>query len=312
MSVLDTMKNFGSTTLVKFQKVSPQVMTVAGGVAVVAGVVLACRATLKIDDILDRHSETIKKIQEGKALANGDTIVYSEEDYKKDLAITYTRTAVDLVKRYAPAALTVFAGIGLMAGGNYILGNRLAAVTAAYTVCKDEFDSYRDRVKKQFGEAVERDIRDNLRIDEVTETVTDENGEEKEVSTSIEHRDDSYYVRFFDKSSTHWSNSTYENACFLKCKWNECQYLLHSRGYLFLREVFEMLDIQKLDDSDNHKRKSNPDISSIVGWVTTKDGSTMNMVDFGIENFDEIAKIVPNGEGIRLEFNVDGVIYDRI
>ncbi len=52
---------------------------------------------------------------------------------------------------------------------------------------------------------------------------------------------------------------------------------------------------------------------AVVGWVVSKTGD--NFVDFGIFNGDnsEARAFVNGREGsILLDFNVDGVIYDKI
>lgn len=52
---------------------------------------------------------------------------------------------------------------------------------------------------------------------------------------------------------------------------------------------------------------------SVVGWVISKDGD--NFVDFGIYDYSsEKARDFVNGyeRSILLDFNVDGVIYDKI
>jgi hypothetical protein len=54
---------------------------------------------------------------------------------------------------------------------------------------------------------------------------------------------------------------------------------------------------------------------SVVGWVITKEGTGDNFIDFGVFDGDNPrARDFVNGrEGsILLDFNVDGVIYDKI
>jgi hypothetical protein len=54
---------------------------------------------------------------------------------------------------------------------------------------------------------------------------------------------------------------------------------------------------------------------AVVGWLFTEDGSTDNYVDFGIfEGKTQVMRSFVNGtEGaILLDFNVDGVIFDKI
>ena len=54
---------------------------------------------------------------------------------------------------------------------------------------------------------------------------------------------------------------------------------------------------------------------AVVGWILTPNGETDNFINFGVFDGDtQVARDFVNGfEGsILLDFNVDGVIYDRI
>ena len=76
-----------------------------------------------------------------------------------------------------------------------------------------------------------------------------------------------------------------------------------SRGHVFLNEVYDMVGMARSK------------AGAIVGWIWTEDGSTDNFIDFGIfEKDSQVIRDFVNGlEGaILLDFNVDGVIYDKI
>jgi hypothetical protein len=54
---------------------------------------------------------------------------------------------------------------------------------------------------------------------------------------------------------------------------------------------------------------------AVVGWILSKNGETDNYIDFGVfDGKTQSARDFVNGfEGsILLDFNVDGVIYDKI
>ncbi|MBQ1412288.1 MAG: hypothetical protein IIY93_03760, partial [Clostridia bacterium] len=48
----------------KLRKASPEILIVAGVVGTAAGIVMACKATLKVNDILDDTKEQLDKIHE--------------------------------------------------------------------------------------------------------------------------------------------------------------------------------------------------------------------------------------------------------
>ena len=49
----------------KFKKHSPEILVVVGVVGIVSSTVMACKATTKVNDIIDEAKETIDKIHDG-------------------------------------------------------------------------------------------------------------------------------------------------------------------------------------------------------------------------------------------------------
>ena len=164
----------------KFKKHSPEILTGAGIVCVVASTVMACKATTKLSTILDETKEQANQIH-GYVEKNGYSEKYSENDEKKDLAIVYTKSGVNIAKLYGPSVLVGVLGITSILAGNNILRKRNVALTAAYTAVDSSFKKYRERVVERFGEAVDRELKNNARKEEVEVVETDENGEEKVV-----------------------------------------------------------------------------------------------------------------------------------
>ena len=86
----------------KIKKYSPEILMVAGIVGTVTAAVTACKATLKVKDIMSEKEELQNDIH--KCLENPD-VDYTEEDGKKDLTTVYTQTGVKLIKLYAPSGI---------------------------------------------------------------------------------------------------------------------------------------------------------------------------------------------------------------
>ena len=74
------------------QKHSPEILAGVGVVGVVASTVMACKATMKLNDILEESKETRDKIREVESNPRYEE-QYSHEDAKKDLTINYTAAA---------------------------------------------------------------------------------------------------------------------------------------------------------------------------------------------------------------------------
>lgn len=167
----------------KVQKHSPEILMGAGIVGAVTSAVMACKATLKLDDVLAESKETVDKIHE--VSENPDMIAegkeYTEDDMKKDLTIVYAKAGLKVAKLYAPAIVLGGVSIAAIVSGHQILRKRNIALAAAYTAIDKGFKEYRGRVIDKFGEELDKELKYGIKAKEVEETVVDENGKEKKV-----------------------------------------------------------------------------------------------------------------------------------
>ena len=287
----------------KIKKHSPEILGVVG---VGATVVTACVATTKLSDILDETTDTIEKINE--TVANPDFAdKYSEEDATKDKVIVYTQTSVKIAKLYAPSVILGVASVGCFLTSHNILRKRNIALAAAYATVDKGFKEYRSRVVERFGEALDQELRFNVKAKEFEEVVINEKGEEEIVKKTVSVVDPntySDYARFFDEACPGWSKDPEYNLTFLKRQQNFANEKLQTNGFLFLNDVYEMIGIPKTK------------AGQIVGWIyDEKNPVGDNFVDFGIYDVNNEAKRdFVNGyeRSILLDFNVDGNIWDKM
>lgn len=283
--------------ILKVQKHSPTLLFGVGVVGFAATVVLACRATLKLEEILEEAQTDIEK---ARSLHQSNHPDYSETDYHKDLTLVYAKAAIKLSKVYGPAILTGIAAISSFTGSHLILNKRNVALTAAYAGLEKAFNEYRKKVVQELGEDRERELRYSAVEKKFIEK--DKSGKEVEkVEKVIDPNSISPYARFFDELSPSWSKNPEVNLMFLRCQQNYANDKLHAQGHLFLNEVYDMLGIERTG------------AGAVVGWVIGKDSD--NFVDFGIyDRNSDVKRMFVNGyePGILLDFNVDGVIYDKI
>lgn len=288
----------------KIKKHSPEILLVTGITGVVTSAVMACKATTKVDAIVEESKNTIDLIHEGMETGNIRGVEYTEEDGKKDLSIVYVRTGVKFAKLYGPSVLLGLTSIGCILASNNIIHKRNVALSAAYTAIDKSFKGYRSRVIERFGESMDRELRYNIKTQEVKETVVDEEtGKKKTVKSTVSVVDPnthSDYAKFFDEYCAGWTKDAEYNLMFLRQQQNYANELLKSRGHLFLNEVYDMLGIDRT-------RAGN-----IVGWVYDEEHPIGdNFVDFGIYVLDnEKSRDFVNGRerSILLDFNVDGDI----
>ena len=288
----------------QIKKHSPEILLVTGITGVVTSAVMACKATTKVDAIVEESKKSIDMIHEGMDAGNICDVEYTEEDGKKDLAIVYIQTAIKFAKLYGPSVLLGLTSIGCILASNNIIHKRNVALSAAYTAIDTSFKGYRSRVIERFGESMDRELRYNIKTQEVKETVVDEEtGKKKTVKSTVSVVDPntySDYARFFDEYCAGWTKDAEYNLMFLRQQQNYANELLKSRGHLFLNEVYDMLGIDRTK------------AGNIVGWIyDEKHPIGDNFVDFGIYVLDnEKARDFVNGRerSILLDFNVDGDI----
>lgn len=274
------------------QKASPELLFGVGIVGIVGSTVLACRATLKMESVLD---EAQHNLETARALEHPE---YSEKDRSRDISLIYFQSSVKVIRLYAPAIIVGGISIYALTSSHRILTKRNMALTAAYGALEKGFNEYRGRVIDKYGEEEDR----NLRYGSEVATITDGKNKKREI-VRVGTDDPSIYARFFDPVSPSWNKEPEYNMIFLKCQQNYANDLLRARGHVFLNEVYDMLGLPRSS------------AGAVVGWVLSKNGETDNFINFGVfDGREQVARDFVNGrEGaILLDFNVDGVIYDRI
>lgn len=291
----------------KFKKHSPEILVVAGVVGGVVSAVMACKATTKAGDIIEDTKSQLDIIHKGMEEGQIHNVEYTQKDGQKDLAIVYTQTAVKFIKLYGPSVALGTASIIAILAGHNITRKRNVALTAANATIMNSFKEYRSRLVERFGEELDRELKYNIKSEEVTETVTNEDGTETEVKRTINVVDPntiSDYARVYDDGNTGWSKSPELNLAFLKAQQNYFNDLLHTRGHVFLNEVYDALGFPRTQ------------AGQVVGWVYDEENPIGdNFIDFGIYDINDPAKVrFVNGQerSIILDFNVDGIVYDLI
>ena len=291
---------------IKVKKHSPEILAGVGVVGIVASGIMACKATLKLSDILDETEETLNKIKEVSEDEKYDE-KYSEEDAKKDTAIVYVQTGVKIVKLYLPALTLGACSIGCMLTSNNILRKRNAALGAAYMTVDKSFKEYRKRVVERFGEEVEHELRYDIKAKTFEKTEVDKKGKEKTVTEEVKISEldtVSDYARLFDECCAAWEKDPEYNLMFLKSQQAYANDKLKANGYLFLNEVYDMLGIPRSR------------AGQVVGWIYDPECPVGdNYVDFGLYDCsrEKVREFINGYErSILLDFNVDGVIWDLI
>ena len=294
----------------KFKKHSPEILVVTGAVGVVASAVLACKATMNLQSILDKKKANLEAIELLSTPDEQSTEAISKEEAKKAVIAVHAQTGLELAKLYGPSVVLGAASLGCIFASHGILNKRNLAWAAAYASLDNNFKNYRQRLVDRLGEELDRELDKGIKIEEVEEEIIDEKGKKKKVKKRVEVRDPearSDYARCFDETCFAWTKSAEDNKHFLLIQQNVANERLQRQGFLFLNDVYEMLGFQKTGPGQ------------IVGWLyRPEDPNHMgdNYVSFGI--FDRIdseaTRRFVNGyeRSIWIDPNIDGPIVNDI
>lgn len=289
---------------------SPEILVIGGSVGVIAGTVMACKASTKVGAVVDDAKGKINAINEyAKKPAVIEAGEYTETDRKRDVTIMYARTGLELTKLYAPAVFVEAISLGCILKSHNIVRKRNMVLAAAYATVDKSFKEYRGRVIERFGQELDKELKYNIKSKEVEEIVVDENGNEQVVKKTVKVVGSplySEYSFFFDETCAGWTKNAEANKTFLIQVQNWANEKLQTRGHLFLNEVLDMLGADRTQAGNE------------VGWRYDKNGIECgdNYVDLrifdqcGVERYDERKRAFANGQerSILLDPNVDGPI----
>lgn len=317
--LMNTVTRAASKYGYKLKKVSPTIMIVGAAVGGVAATVLACKATIKAQDILAEHNAAVETIHTAKeqiekgeiTLSEGET--YTEKDFKNDITATYVQTGLKLAKVYAPAVTLGMASLGCMFGSHHIMSKRNATLTAAYIALDKAFEEYKGRVTDRFGNRVQEELEHNVKAVEIENKKTNEQGVEETIKeykdVAMQHT--SPYTCIFDETVDTWQPDNMLNRNYLFLMEQAANKRLRTQGHLFLNDVLSSIGTHggvtlKIPEGQ------------IVGWIyDPNDPTRQNHVDFGVTSYvkgdEALNSFIDGGErSVMLRFNCDGPIIDKI
>lgn len=286
----------------KIKKHSPEICIIVGIVGTVASAVVACKATTKVNKIIEETKTNVEKVH--TATEKGVTEAgenYSEEDSKKDLTIIYIQTGVKFVKLYAPAVIMGLLSITSILASNNILRKRSIALSAAYATIDTSFKEYRKRVVERFGEQVDTELRYNIKAKAIDCVEVDpETGEKKTIQKTAIVADSnlsSDYAFYFDSKSKDYDKNIDYNRTFLNAQEKFANDKLSINGFIFLNEILDDIGMPRIP------------AGQIVGWTSKgPDG----YVSFRIK---EVERDTGNGyteNVLVIDPNVEGNILDKM
>lgn len=292
---MGAISKFAVTALHHTKNHAPTILTVAGITGGVVAAVLGAKAALKTDQVLIHHETAMETSKELEAEGAYET----NEDKIKHRAFIYVTTIKGLAVLYWPALTVGAVSAASILWGHGIMKGRNAALVTAYATLDRSFAAYRDKVRQSFPDSeFDRELASGISIKEDEET--------KEKTVVHNQGSAGIYTRLFDKSSRSWEGDRDYNMYFLKAQESIFQNQLASHGHVFLNDVLSALGFPHTPEG------------AIAGWIYDSEVGD-GYIDFGLDKLrmdalptPELQAFMRGEAAIPLEFNVDGVIYDRI
>lgn len=287
-------------------KHSPAMLSVIGGVGVAATAVLASQETLRVKEVVEPHVENLELIS---ATLEDESKQYSDQDALHDRTVIYTRLGRDLLKLYAPALIVGVLTVASIAASHRISAKRIAGLTAAYGALDQSYRRYRGRVEQALGEEGMKELDTKIR-EQAKKDIAERRKPDADISEIGDSIFDiagaSQYAVLYDENAATWNKNRNLSTSILRAQENYANDLLNCRGYVMLNEVYAGLGLPQTS------------AGAVVGWIRKDDGGADGYITFGdwdANYFDDIYKDVDGVCEARrwiLDFNVDGVIWDRI
>lgn len=268
-------------------KHAPTILTAAGTAGFIGTTILASKATLKVEKTVAEETALLVKVHEAHEAGK-----LTDKDATHDKAVLYTRMTTKLAKLYAPALILGAASIASLIAGHGIMLKRNASLAAAYAAVDQAFKTYKKKVESKFGKDAVLEALSSVAAEDLTK-------DEMTVESVAAVNDVSPYGVIFDDTNVNWSADEDLAMLHLKCQQQYANDILQTRGHIFLNEVYKMLGFPHTP------------AGAVTGWVK---GNGDDFVDFNIfdgmfEGEDQNGRTVTKW---ALDFNVDGVMYDKI
>ena len=301
-------RSFKKGAILKVKKHAPEILLVTGIIATGAAIVTACKATRKLDKIIDEHKENLDKInisvEETKTFIDDDgkEKKYTKEVAKTDKFCTYRDTAFRIVKTYAVPAALFIGGVTCFVASTVILKKREKASLALFNGSLAAFNAYRSKIRDAVGEEAESKIYHGIDEVKVTDIKADGTSEEK-IIKQVDRPHNVYTFRMNSQTCRFWESDMKYNL-------------------MFARSVEEDIDNLVFGEFGGEPVELNAALKKLgmlkcgammgEGWVPEKLGGKVKRVSFGLEKYtlpDEEGGVdIMDCDEILLEFNCEHIM----
>lgn len=273
-------------TVLKTKRNSPHIFFGAGLGGAAVATVMACKATLKAEPVLDQVKTDIEAARERGPYA-------SQKEEVRAISVEYVRGAAKIGKLYAPAVVVGGLSVAALTGSHIQLTRRNTALMGSLAATIQAFNEYRSRVREVLGDEKERDLFNGTE----SQTIKHPDGTKELVKVRV-RPGLSPYAKQFDRTNHNWQKNAEMNRAFIQIQQDIANHDLNTRGYVFLNDVYEQLGFERTKAGQH------------VGWV--RGGKGDNYIDFGLQEIHNAGLVDGTTKEAWLDFNVDGVIEDLL
>lgn len=201
---------------------SSTILTVLGGIGVIATAVLAAKTSPKAAALIESKEE-----EKGEELTKWEVI----------------KTATPA---YIPAIVTGVSTIACIFGANILNKHQQASLASAYALIDNSYKAYKDKLKELYGEEAHNNIIDALAVEKAEEIGVYNYGPVSLCNLSIEDGTSEPRL-FYDEFSNRYFETTIEQVLNAEYHFNR-NFVL--RGYAFLNEFYEFLGLEHTEYGD--------------------------------------------------------------
>lgn len=300
MSSSSLTRSFGKASLV-VSKHAPAILTAMGVAAFTTSTALAVKESFTLtgevyDDLLE-----ISELKETPEPADEET----KQELATKRAKTYGRFILKVANHYRPALIAGAIGTVSVVAAHRLSAKRIAGLTMAVAAADESLRKYKSAIEKAFGTEAVQEALSKSREAILAEAVkVDEDGNESFDGEGIlDQYGLSQYAVVFDENASLWEPNEDFDIMMLNAQEKYLNNKLMCDGYVLLNDAYTTLGLPKTS------------AGAVVGWVY-KGGEGDGYISFG----DFESRNVRHYDAARgrevtdflLDFNVDGVVWDRI
>lgn len=274
-------KTFITNSKVTVKQHLPEIALVSGVIITVSATVLACKQTMKLGDVLDKHNEQMKKINEVPDDAqykeeDGTVKPYDDAAKVSDKLCVYRDTIFSVAKLYALPAVGMAVGEALKVWAFLHEKKEAVMYASIANTAMATLNSYRDRWRERVGDKEEADVfydRDTSKV-----IVDDGNGNvETIISTNSDIPKGQFTVIFSPSTSKMCDDNLRYMLPVLQAWENEfnerCFSGINGGEIIEVNKILRFIGCQERGDW------------MTAGWVPRKYKGKVKKISFGLEKY---------------------------